>query len=122
MFSLLVFGSFLEQRLSALEAWYGKELQELESEKEQLQKLVERQSQTVGQLQAEVGSSVHNSTLMQRQQAMLMNTVQQLLATVNNCKGESESVCWKTNALFNMFKAQNDRLHTRLCAVLTDSI
>lgn len=96
-FHPLVFGSFLEQRLSALEARYGKELQELESEKEQLQKLVERQSQTVSQLQAEVGSSMHNSTLMQRQQAMLMNTVQQLLATVNNCKGETDIVRWNTS-------------------------
>uniref|UniRef100_H3CUZ8 Angiopoietin 2b n=1 Tax=Tetraodon nigroviridis TaxID=99883 RepID=H3CUZ8_TETNG len=100
--------SFLEQRLSALEARYGKELQELESEKEQLQKLVERQSQTVSQLQAEVGSSMHNSTLMQRQQAMLMNTVQQLLATVNNCK-EISSV------------ASGDLLTFRDCAEILQS-
>lgn len=61
----------------------------MESEKEQLQELVERQSQTVRQLQAEVGSSMHNSTLMQRQQAVLVDTVQQLLAMVNNCKGKT---------------------------------
>lgn len=98
----LVLASFLEQRLLALEARYGKELQGLESEKEQLQQLVERQSRTVSQLQAEVGSSVHNSTVMQRQQAVLMDTVQQLLAMVNNCKGETCSV--------SIYKAQNDRL------------
>lgn len=80
--------SFLEQRLLGLEAQYGRELG-LESEKEQLQELVQRQSQTVSQLQAEVGSSVRNSTLMQRQQAALMDTVQQLLAMVNNCKGKT---------------------------------
>ncbi|XP_011607366.2 angiopoietin-2b [Takifugu rubripes] len=78
--------SFLEQRLLGLEAQYGRELRGLESEKEQLQELVQRQSHTVSQLQAEVGSSVRNSTLMQRQQAALMDTVQQLLAMVNNCK------------------------------------
>lgn len=81
--------SFLEQRLLGLEAQYGRELKGLESEKEQLQELVQRQSQTVSQLQAEVGSSVRNSTLMQRQQAALMDTVQQLLAMVNNFKGKT---------------------------------
>lgn len=93
----LVFASLLEQRLLALETRYGKELQELESKKKQLQQLVERQSQTVSQLQAEVGSSTRNSTLMQRQQAVLMDTVQQLLATVNNCKGETDSVRWNNS-------------------------
>lgn len=93
----LVFASFLEQRLLALEARYGEELQGLESEKEQLQQLLERQSQTVSQLRAEVGSSMHNSTLMQRQQAVLMDTVQQLLAMVKNCKGETDSVCWNNS-------------------------
>lgn len=96
----LVLASFLEQRLLALEARYGKELQGLESEKEQLQRLVERQSQTVSQLQAEVGSSVHNSTVMQRQQAALMDTVQQLLVMVNNCKGETCSVHWSSTGAF----------------------
>lgn len=93
----LIFASFLEHRLLALEARYGKELQGLESKKEQLQQLVERQSQTVSQLQAEVGSSMHNSTLMQRQQAVLMDTVQQLLAMVNHCKGETDSVRWNNS-------------------------
>lgn len=87
-FFLLPSASFLEQRLLGLEARYVRELQGLEREKEHLQELVERQSQTVSQLQAEVGSSMRNSTLMQRQQATLMDTVQQLLAMVNNCKGK----------------------------------
>lgn len=88
-FYSLFSASFLEQRLLGLEAQYGRELRGLESEKEQLQELVQRQSQTVSQLQAEVGSSVRNSTLMQRQQAALMDTVQQLLAMVNNCRGKT---------------------------------
>lgn len=89
-FSFTLFSaSFLEQRLLGLEAQYGRELRGLESEKEQLQELVQRQSQSVSQLQAEVGSSVRNSTLMQRQQAALMDTVQQLLAMVNDCKGKT---------------------------------
>ncbi|KAM4539695.1 angiopoietin-2b isoform 2-T3 [Odontesthes bonariensis] len=43
--------SFLEQRLLVLEARYGRELQGLESEKQQLQDLLERQSRLVSQLQ-----------------------------------------------------------------------
>ncbi|XP_024921168.1 angiopoietin-2b [Cynoglossus semilaevis] len=77
--------SFLEQRLSALEARYGRELQGLRSEKQQLQELLERQIQLVSQLQGEMGSSTLNSTLLQRQQAVLSDTVQQLLAMVGHC-------------------------------------
>ncbi|KAI3358432.1 hypothetical protein L3Q82_014859 [Scortum barcoo] len=77
--------SFLEQRLLALEARYGRELQGLQGEKQQLQELLERQSRLVSQLQGELGSSTLNSTLLQRQQAVLTDTVQQLLAMVNHC-------------------------------------
>ncbi|XP_029369376.1 angiopoietin-2b isoform X1 [Echeneis naucrates] len=77
--------SFLEQRLLALEARYGRELQGLQSEKQQLQEILERQSRLVSKLQGELGSSTFNSTLLQRQQAMLTHTVQQLLAMVNHC-------------------------------------
>ncbi|KAM4630520.1 angiopoietin-2b [Polymixia lowei] len=77
--------SFLEQRFLALEARYGRELQGLQREKQQLQDVLERQSRLVNQLQGELDSSTHNSTLLQRQQAVLTDTVQQLLAMVNNC-------------------------------------
>lgn len=89
-FLLFVFVSFLEQRLLALEARYGRELQGLEGEKQQLQELLERQSRLVSQLQGELGSSTLNSTLLQRQQAVLTDTVQQLLAKVNHCNGKAE--------------------------------
>ncbi len=94
-FSLFVFDSFLEQRLLALEARYGRELQGLQGEKQQLQELLEKQSQLVSQLQGELGSSTLNSTLLQRQQAVLTDTVQQLLAIVNHCNGKAEgfTVC-----------------------------
>ncbi|KAA8586109.1 hypothetical protein FQN60_007678 [Etheostoma spectabile] len=77
--------SFLEQRLLALEARYGKELQGLQSEKQQLQELLERQSRLVSQFQGELGSSPLNGTSLQRQQVALTDTVQQLLALVNHC-------------------------------------
>lgn len=96
---IFVFDSFLEQRLLALEARYGRELQGLQSEKQQLQELLESQSQLVTQLQGELGSSTLNSTLLQRQQATLTDTVQQLLAMVNNCNGKGLTVCgWATCA------------------------
>lgn len=82
--------SFLEQRLLALETRYGRELQGFHSEKQQLQELVERQSRLVSQLQGELGRSTLNSSLLQRQQAALTDTVQQLLATRNRCDGEDE--------------------------------
>ncbi|KAM6899630.1 angiopoietin-2b [Xenentodon cancila] len=77
--------SFLEQRLLALEARYGMELQGLQGEKQQLQDLLERQNRLVGQLQGELGSSTLNSTLLQRQQDVLTDTVQKLLTKVNHC-------------------------------------
>lgn len=86
----MLFDSFLEQRLLALEAQYGQELQGMQSEKQQLQELLERQSRLVSQLQGELGSSTLNSTLLQRQQAVLTDTVQQLLAMVNHCNGKGE--------------------------------
>ena len=66
------------------------ELQGLQREKQQLQDLLERQNQLVGQLQGELGSSTLNSTLLQRQQAVLTDTVQKLLTKVNHCNGEAE--------------------------------
>uniref|UniRef100_A0A1A8N0D5 Angiopoietin 2b n=1 Tax=Nothobranchius pienaari TaxID=704102 RepID=A0A1A8N0D5_9TELE len=83
--------SFLEQRLLALEARYGKELQGLQSEKQQLQDLLERQSRLVTQLQGELGSSTLNSTTLQKQQAVLTDTVQQLLAKVTQCNEISDA-------------------------------
>lgn len=86
------FGSFLEQRLLALEARHGMELRGLEGEKRQLQELLESQSRMVSQLQGELGGSRLNSTLLQRQQAVLADSVQQLMAMVNHCNGNVEGV------------------------------
>lgn len=79
------FFSFLEQRLLALEARYGKELQDLHGEKQQLQDVLERQSRLVSQLEGELGSSTLNSTTLQRQ----ADTVEQLLTRVRQCNGEA---------------------------------
>lgn len=117
-FVLFVFGSFLEQRLLALEARYGRELQGLESEKQQLQELLERQSRLVSQLQGELGSSTVNSTLLQRQQAVLTDTVQQLLAMVNHCNGKADGLL----SLISEVHCQNEGfLKRKICDVLIRS-
>ncbi|KAI1901841.1 hypothetical protein AGOR_G00038540 [Albula goreensis] len=77
--------SFLEQRLAAMESRHAQELQGLQREKVQLEELLDRQSHLVTQLEHELGSSTRNSTQIQRQQASLMETVQQLLAMVTHC-------------------------------------
>ncbi|XP_061738479.1 angiopoietin-2b [Nerophis ophidion] len=77
--------SVLEERLVTLEARYEMELQGLQREKQQLQELMHRQSGLVARLQGQLGSAALNSTALQRQQALLTDTVGQLLALVNHC-------------------------------------
>ncbi|XP_030644351.1 angiopoietin-2b [Chanos chanos] len=77
--------SFLEQRFAAMEARHGQELLAAQQEKRQLQELLERQSHLVTLLEEELARSVSNSTLLQHQQAILTDTVQQLLAMVTHC-------------------------------------
>ncbi|XP_035287365.1 angiopoietin-2b [Anguilla anguilla] len=77
--------SFLEERLGAVESRHAQELQALQQEKLQLQELLDRQSRLVSELEGELGSSTRNSTLLQRQQASLTETVQRLLSMVTHC-------------------------------------
>ncbi|XP_049607421.1 angiopoietin-2b [Syngnathus scovelli] len=74
--------SDLERRLLALEARYGMELESSQGEKQQLREMMQRQSRLVGQLQVQLGAATFNNTLMQKQQARLTDTVEQLL---NHC-------------------------------------
>ncbi|XP_051519323.1 angiopoietin-2-like isoform X2 [Myxocyprinus asiaticus] len=77
--------SYLEQRFAAMEARHSRELQAIQQEKQQLLELLERQSHLVNVLEGDLASSTRNSTLLQRQQATLTDTVQQLLAVVSHC-------------------------------------
>ncbi len=79
--------SYLEQRFGAMEARHIRELQAIQQEKQQLLELLDRQNHLVSLLEGELASSTHNSTLLQRQQATLTDTVQQLLAMVTHCNG-----------------------------------
>uniref|UniRef100_A0A4W4G261 Fibrinogen C-terminal domain-containing protein n=1 Tax=Electrophorus electricus TaxID=8005 RepID=A0A4W4G261_ELEEL len=82
---LKVKNSLLEQRFLDMEARHSQELQASQQEKEQLQELLDRQSRLVTLLEGQLASSTRNSTLLQRQQAALSDTVQQLLALVTHC-------------------------------------
>ncbi|XP_006631277.2 angiopoietin-2b [Lepisosteus oculatus] len=83
--------SLLEQRLAAMEGHHAQELQALKVEKLQLQELLTRQSHLVTQLESDLGSATRNSTVLQRQLATLMETVQQLLAMATQCNEISVS-------------------------------
>ncbi|XP_076864821.1 angiopoietin-2b [Brachyhypopomus gauderio] len=83
--------SLLEQRFQAMESRHVQELQESQQEKERLQEVLDRQSRLVTLLEGQLDSSTHNSTLLQRQQAHLSETVQQLLAMVTHCNEISSS-------------------------------
>jgi len=79
--------SYLEERFGAMEAKHSRELQVIQQEKQQLLELLDRQNHLVSLLEEELASSTRNSTLLQRQQATLTDTVQQLLAMVSHCNG-----------------------------------
>uniref|UniRef100_A0AAZ3S795 Angiopoietin-1/2/4 domain-containing protein n=2 Tax=Oncorhynchus tshawytscha TaxID=74940 RepID=A0AAZ3S795_ONCTS len=82
--------SLIEQRFSALEARHVEELQGLQRERQQLQDMLERQRRLVTQLHGELGTSTHTSTRLQKQQGILTDTVEQLLAMVTHCNGERD--------------------------------
>ncbi|XP_016309519.1 angiopoietin-2-like [Sinocyclocheilus anshuiensis] len=84
--------SYLEQRFAAMEARHSRALQAIQQEKQQLLELLDRQNHLVSLLEGELASSTHNSTLLQRQQATLTDTVQQLLAMVTHCNDISTPV------------------------------
>ncbi|KAG1947040.1 angiopoietin-1 [Pimephales promelas] len=84
--------SYLEERFGAMEAKHSRELQVIQQEKQQLLELLDRQNHLVGLLEEELASSTRNSTLLQRQQATLTDTVQQLLAMVSQCNDISTPI------------------------------
>ncbi|XP_048057445.1 angiopoietin-2b isoform X2 [Megalobrama amblycephala] len=84
--------SYLEERFAAMEAKHSRELQVIQQEKQQLQELLDRQNHLVSLLEGELASSTRNSTLLQRQQATLTDTVQKLLAMVTHCNDISTPI------------------------------
>uniref|UniRef100_A0A8C4SLV2 Angiopoietin 2b n=1 Tax=Erpetoichthys calabaricus TaxID=27687 RepID=A0A8C4SLV2_ERPCA len=75
--------SLLEQRFQDMEKLRAQELQILKAEKLQLQELLMRQSGLIEELDKELVAATLNSTLLQRQQSSLMETVHQLLNMIS---------------------------------------
>ncbi|XP_065148510.1 angiopoietin-2b [Paramisgurnus dabryanus] len=84
--------SYLEHRFAAMDARHSRELQVIQQEKQHLLDQLDRQSHLVTLLEGELASSTRNSTLLQRQQATITDTVQQLLAMVTHCNDISAPV------------------------------
>uniref|UniRef100_A0A8C4SN43 Angiopoietin 2b n=1 Tax=Erpetoichthys calabaricus TaxID=27687 RepID=A0A8C4SN43_ERPCA len=89
--------SLLEQRFQDMEKLRAQELQILKAEKLQLQELLMRQSGLIEELDKELVAATLNSTLLQRQQSSLMETVHQLLNMVTQCNGYLRTVQKFTN-------------------------
>ncbi|XP_018432077.1 PREDICTED: angiopoietin-2-like isoform X5 [Nanorana parkeri] len=81
--------SFLENRVLQMEEKHREEIDVLKSEKLHVEDVLSKQSGLIGELEQQLNDAVHNNTILQRQQAQLMETVGQLASLVsqyNHCK------------------------------------
>ncbi|XP_064408154.1 angiopoietin-2-like [Latimeria chalumnae] len=83
--------SFLEQKVLDLAGKHETELQEIKAEKLEMQKLVVRQSEIIGELEKQLTVATLNSSMLQKEQSSLTETVQQLISLVSQLNG-----MWKT--------------------------
>ncbi|XP_020756536.1 angiopoietin-4 isoform X2 [Odocoileus virginianus] len=74
--------SALETRVQALETQQQAELESLRGEKEQLRRLLGRQSGVLAGLQSTLHAASINSSLLQRQQQQLLQSVQRLMRVI----------------------------------------
>uniref|UniRef100_H3BES6 Angiopoietin 2b n=1 Tax=Latimeria chalumnae TaxID=7897 RepID=H3BES6_LATCH len=75
--------SFLEQKVLDLAGKHETELQEIKAEKLEMQKLVVRQSEIIGELEKQLTVATLNSSMLQKEQSSLTETVQQLISLVS---------------------------------------
>lgn len=80
--------SVLEVRVLEMETKHQAELAGARSEKEKLQRLVSRQSGTIEELQKSLLAASTNTSLLQRQQLQLLESVQRLVRLVSQGRGE----------------------------------
>ncbi|XP_007892227.1 angiopoietin-2a [Callorhinchus milii] len=79
----------LEQKVSEIEDKHEVELQSLKQEKEQLQKLVTRQNSIIEELEKQLATATLNSTVLQKQQLDLIETVHNLINLVSPTHSKS---------------------------------
>ncbi|XP_074977448.1 angiopoietin-2 isoform X2 [Caretta caretta] len=77
--------SFLEKKVLDVEGKHKEELQGIKAEKLEMQGLLSRQTQLIQELEQHLATASANNTVLQRQQASLMDTVHQLLSLVSQC-------------------------------------
>lgn len=80
--------SILEVRVLEMETKHQAELVGARSEKEKLQRLVSRQSGTIEELEKSLLATSANTSLLQRQQLQLLESVQSLVRLVSQGRGE----------------------------------
>ncbi|NXI64602.1 ANGP4 protein, partial [Anseranas semipalmata] len=80
--------NILEVRVLEMEAKHQAELAGIRSEKEKLQRLVSRQSGTIEDLEKSLLAANANTSLLQRQQLQLLESVQSLVRLVSQGRGE----------------------------------
>lgn len=85
--------SALETRVQALETQQQAELASLRGEKERLRRLLGRQSGALAGLESSLRAARSNSSLLQRQQSKLLESVQRLVRVVAQGLGEPASGC-----------------------------
>ncbi|XP_044853773.1 angiopoietin-2-like isoform X1 [Mauremys mutica] len=77
--------SFLEKKVLDVEGKHEEELQGIKAEKLEMQSLLSKQTQLIRELEQHLAIASANNTVLQRQQASLMDTVHQLLSLVSQC-------------------------------------
>ncbi|NXW34024.1 ANGP4 protein, partial [Phaetusa simplex] len=80
--------NILEVRVLEMETKHQAELAGARSEKEKLQRLVSRQSGTIEELEKSLLAASANTSLLQRQQLQLLESVQTLVRLVSQGRGE----------------------------------
>ncbi|NWZ56894.1 ANGP4 protein, partial [Haliaeetus albicilla] len=81
--------NILEVRVLEMETKHQAELAGARSEKEKLQRLVSRQSGTIEELEKSLLAASANTSLLQRQQVQLLESVQSLVRLVSQGRGET---------------------------------
>ncbi|NXS92324.1 ANGP4 protein, partial [Jacana jacana] len=80
--------NILEVRVLEMETKHQAELVGARSEKEKLQRLVSRQSGTIEELEKSLLAASANTSLLQRQQLQLLESVQNLVRLISQSRGE----------------------------------
>uniref|UniRef100_A0A4X2K0D0 Fibrinogen C-terminal domain-containing protein n=1 Tax=Vombatus ursinus TaxID=29139 RepID=A0A4X2K0D0_VOMUR len=87
--------SVLETRVRAMESKHQSELEGIRGEREKLRRLVNRQSSTLEGLERSLHAANSNTSLLQRQQRQLLDSVQRLVHIVSSGKAGENNDCWE---------------------------